>query len=467
LNPSILILGAGVTGLGAAWRLHELGYRDWLVLEAGGHPGGLAASYVDARGFTWDVGGHVLFSHYPYFDAVMDALLGEEGWAPRRRESWIWMRERFIPYPLQHNLRHLPKEDLLECLAGLVRARLAPGAPPEDFRQWMLARFGEGIARVFLLPYNRKVWAHPPEELSCSWTGDRVAEVDLERVLRHVILERDDPGWGPNQTFRYPLRGGTGAIWTACAGRLPAPAIEFGREVVTVDSEARRVRTRCGREYEYGYLISTLPLPVLCEAAGIENLRALAVRSLPCVATHVVGVGLEGAPPAALAARNWIYFPEDNCPFYRVTVFSNYSPYLVPDASRYWSLLCEVSESPHRPVDPSRVVEDTVAGLRATRLIDDAGPVVSTWHYRAGFGYPVPGCERDAALDRILPALEARGIWSRGRFGAWKYEVSNQDHSFMQGVEAVNRILLGTPEVTIASPDRVNAPAQRDSSSRS
>jgi hypothetical protein len=194
----------------------------------------------------------------------------------------------------------------------------------------------------------------------------------------------------------------------------------------------------------------------LCAAAGMEDLRALAAGSLPCVATHVVGVGLEGAPPAALASRNWIYFPEDNCPFYRVTVFSNYSPYLVPDASRNWSLLCEVSESPHKPVDAARVVEDTLAGLRATGLAADAGKVVSTWHYRAGYGYPAPGRERDAALGRILPALEARGIRSRGRFGAWKYEVSNQDHSFMQGVEAVDRILHGTPEVTVASPDRVN-----------
>ncbi|MCX6624265.1 MAG: amine oxidase, partial [Acidobacteria bacterium] len=189
-------------------------------------------------------------------------------------------------------------------------------------------------------------------------------------------------------------------------------------------------------------------------AAGLDDLRALSLRSLPFVTTHVVGVGLEGALPAALASRNWIYFPEANCPFYRVTVFSNYSPYLVPDPSRNWSLLCEVSESPHRPVDASRVVEDTVAGLLATGMIADAGQVVSKWHYRAGFGYPVPGLDRDAALDRILPALEAHGILSRGRFGAWKYEVSNQDHSFMQGVEAVDRILFGTPEITLASPDR-------------
>jgi hypothetical protein len=40
-------------------------------------------------------------------------------------------------------------------------------------------------------------------------------------------------------------------------------------------------------------------------------------------------------------------------------------------------------------------------------------------------------------------------VYSRGRFGAWKYEVGNMDHSFMQGVEVVERIFTGKTEITI------------------
>jgi hypothetical protein len=70
--------------------------------------------------------------------------------------------------------------------------------------------------------------------------------------------------------------------------------------------------------------------------------------------------------------------------------------------------------------------------------------------------YPTPGLERDAALAEIVPFFEAKGVYSRGRFGLWKYEVSNQDHSFMQGVEAVERIVNGQEEMTAVNANWVS-----------
>ena len=75
-EPRIIIIGAGPTGLSAAWRLEELGHHGWTLYEQASGAGGLATSVVDAQGFTWDLGGHVLFSHYRYFDALMERALG-------------------------------------------------------------------------------------------------------------------------------------------------------------------------------------------------------------------------------------------------------------------------------------------------------------------------------------------------------------------------------------------------------
>ncbi len=178
----IIIMGAGPTGLGAAWRLQELGHMNWKLLEAGNEAGGLAASFVDANGFTWDIGGHVQFSHYDYFDRAMDEFLGREGWLNHQRESWIWIRGRFVPYPLQYNIHRLPKEDFDKCMTGLASLVEGHNLKAANFREWIFKTFGPGLAELFMLPYNFKVWAYPPEQMNSLWMGERVAVVDLNRV---------------------------------------------------------------------------------------------------------------------------------------------------------------------------------------------------------------------------------------------------------------------------------------------
>lgn len=154
----VLILGAGPTGLGAAYRLQELGHRDFFILEARDSPGGLAASYVDDQGFTWDLGGHVQFSHYGYYDDLLDKALDQD-WLHHERESWVWIRGRFVPYPFQNNLRYLDETDQRWCVAMLERAakRTDGGGNAPDFKEWIARTFGQGIAHLFLYPYNRKV----------------------------------------------------------------------------------------------------------------------------------------------------------------------------------------------------------------------------------------------------------------------------------------------------------------------
>jgi len=164
--------------------------------------------------------------------------------------------------------------------------------------------------------------------------------------------------------------------------------------------------------------------------------------------THVIGIGIEGPVPKELETKCWMYFPESISPFYRATVFSNYSPNNVPRPGQQWSLMCEVSESPDKPVNAQTIIDETVSGLRACRMIDENYSIISRWHKRLEYGYPTPWYGRDALLDPVNTELTALDIYSRGRFGTWKYEVSNQDHSVMQGVEAIDHILQGKAERT-------------------
>jgi UDP-galactopyranose mutase len=54
--------------------------------------------------------------------------------------------------------------------------------------------------------------------------------------------------------------------------------------------------------------------------------------------------------------------------------------------------------------------------------------------------------KRDDALAKIQPWLMANDIYSRGRFGSWKYEIGNMDHAVKMGIDAARLLVNDTPE---------------------
>jgi len=474
-QPRIVIIGAGPAGLGAGYRLKELGYTNFVLYERHPYIGGLAHSFTDPQGFTWDIGGHVMFSHYTYYDRCFETLMGDE-FTLNNRESWVRMFNRWVPYPFQNNVRYLPPEACYECLSGLIKAQSGKGrftspAQTANFGEFIDAVFGDGIAKHFMRPYNFKVWAYPPEQMNKHWIGERVAVIDTERALRNVILGKDDFGWGPNNQFKFPLKGGTGEFYrrfgpplglTPEGAETPEGHIRLNKTVRSIDAHRKVVTFTDGESAEYDILISTIPLDVLVT----QTLRGEvpgAVRDAAGELLHssgyMVGLGLRSRAPGGgtPSTMSWMYFPEENCPFYRVTYLSNYSPFMTPDKDNYYSLLCEVSESPAKPTrgnnnrTPEAVIEDVIQGLENAGMLEpgERENIVSRWCYYADYSYPTPSVERDRILSVVIPWLESHGIYSRGRFGMWKYEVANTDHTLMQGVELVNRLLKGEPETTI------------------
>jgi protoporphyrinogen oxidase len=446
----IVIIGAGPTGLGAAYRLKELGYDNFQMYERSPHIGGLASSFTDSAGFTWDIGGHVMFSHYKHYDDVFDKLMGKD-YQLNMRECWVRMFDTWVPYPFQNNIRYLPKEVTCECLTGLIEAQTKRDyKAAKNFKEFMDAVFGDGIVKHFMKPYNFKVWAHPAELMNKEWIGERVAVLDVNRAIKNVVMGTDDFGWGPNNQFKFPLYGGTGEFYRRFGEPLEGH-VQLNKAVDFINLVKKEVRFKDGQIVQYDDLITAMPLDKLCnDMLNGEVPRQIkkATASLRHSGGYMVGIGIKQPCPST---KSWMYFPEDNCPFYRVTYLSNYSPFMTPDKDCYYSLLCETSYSQFKEVDGKRIVDDTIRGLINAGLLkeEDQKDIVDTWVYHADYSYPTPSVERDSILAQAIPFLEQHNIYSRGRFGMWKYEVSNTDHTLMQGVELVNRLLLGEPEQTI------------------
>ncbi|MFF7321159.1 NAD(P)-binding protein [Streptomyces albogriseolus] len=95
-SERVVILGAGPCGLACTDELKRLGH---LLLEAAPVPGGLGSSVVDPAGFTWDLGGHVVFSHFGEFDRLLADLFTAGELLHHDRSSYIRFRDRWCPTP--------------------------------------------------------------------------------------------------------------------------------------------------------------------------------------------------------------------------------------------------------------------------------------------------------------------------------------------------------------------------------
>jgi len=198
--------------------------------------------------------------------------------------------------------------------------------------------------------------------------------------------------------------------------------------------------------FDAGPGTETLPLELLVASlAECPGPVRAAARDLVHNGVVIVGVGYE---TPVHDDRSWLYFPGDDAPFYRVTNFAKYSPANVPggDTGRYCSYMTETSYSDHRPVSRAGLEERVEAGLRATALVDGRPRVASVHVIDVPYAYPVPTPRRDAALGVIQPWLMERGIYSRGRFGSWKYEIGNMDHAVKMGVDVARRVVRHEPE---------------------
>jgi protoporphyrinogen oxidase len=238
-------------------------------------------------------------------------------------------------------------------------------------------------------------------------------------------------------------------LYDRIAAALPK-AVHLEKEVVAIDLAAKVVTFGDASRTTYDHLVTTMPLKELvrciddCPPAVWD-----AVTRLHHTEGLFVGIGVADECPST---KCWMYFPESNCPFYRVTYLSNYSTRVTPGPGHF-SLLAEVSSSAYKKENAHDVVDRTIRGMVAAKLLTEdqaESKIVSRQLLSVPYSYPVPTLERDDALSVIQPWLMAHDVYSRGRFGAWRYEIGNTDHSVMMGVEVAEFLTAGKPEITWA-----------------
>lgn len=146
--------------------------------------------------------------------------------------------------------------------------------------------------------------------MASDWLGERVAAPNVKLIAKNIILNKTAGNWGPNATFRFPARDGTGGIWIAVANTLPKEKMRFGKQgsVTKVDADNKTVTLGDGTKVGYKKLISTMNVDQLVEKMGDNELVNIS-KGLYFSSTHVIGVGLRGGRPDRIGDKCWVSFP--------------------------------------------------------------------------------------------------------------------------------------------------------------
>ena len=478
-----IVLGAGPTGLSAAYHLGE----GSLLLERGDSVGGWCRSIVDNE-FTFDHAGHIMFSNDPYVHELYDKLLGDNvHW--QNREAWIYSHGVYTRYPFQQALYGLPSDVLKECIVGAIEARFGPlrenassgaskvttsnvtaaarcdggkaesitdccadgiaesTAPlvpfdklarqvrsePQNFEEFIYRVWGAGVAKHFAVPYNRKLWTVPLSEMETSWLGGRVPLPDLEEMIEGALRPSQKP-IGPNARFGYPLRGGFQALMDGFVPMLQGD-LELNSRVVEVNPSKHQLMLADGRRFGYEQLISTAPLPELVRMAGQEAPASVreAANRLRHVSVRCVNLGVSRTN---ITDKHWIYYPEDTV-FHRIFVQGNASPHC--NAPGGFGLTCEITYAPSKPLPCTgdELIDLCIRDCIRVGLLREDDRILARNEVDMPYAYVVYDHAR-AQNFRIVDEWCARhDILLAGRYSEWQYY--NSDHAFIAGRNVAQR----------------------------
>jgi oxygen-dependent protoporphyrinogen oxidase len=275
-TPAVAILGAGITGLTAAWYLQRAGCQP-VVFEKSGRAGGVIGARSE-DGWLHELGPNSLLEGAP----AMEAFIKDVGLADRRLFAAPAAKQRYIvrggrPVAMPTSPRGFVTTGLFSWRAklGLLgepwRAR-GPADREESVADFVLRRLGREFLDYAINPFVGGVYAGDPALLSVPQAFPKLHALEQEHgsLIRGAIRRRNASGGPAGRMFSFPL--GLAELPLAAARSL-GPAVQLNHTViavqrtadgtwqVTVEADGRR------RTESFAAVVCALPADALAAVA--------------------------------------------------------------------------------------------------------------------------------------------------------------------------------------------------------
>jgi len=454
----IVVLGGGLAGLSAAWKLAEAGVPV-RVIEKEAIPGGMCAT-IQKDGYRFDYGGHRFITKRKDVLEEIQKLMGPE-FRPGYRitQYLLWGKRLNYPLELGDLVRKVSPWVSASCLLDYawtsVKAKFVE-LPEDNFEAWVTKRFGRRLYDIFFGQYTAKIWGLPPSRISKDWAAQRISIVSLGDAVRQLIFKpKEDPrtytrtyyycdlGIGriaERMTERIEATGGTVSLSTEVTGL----ELRNGRiESVIVSADGSEQRVPCDM------VISTIPITDAVRmmdpappAEALDSARKLRYRAVAFVFMTL--------DQEKVSDNDALYVPEPKYVFFRIEQYKFWSTKMVPSPDKT-SLCLEVScfkgdELWQMPDE--RLFRQCVDGLKEAGLLQDERVITDYFVRRLDYVYPVFEIGYQEHAERLRQYVDSiPNLISYGRQGYYQY--IHMHHVIAKGLQAANHILTGSDRAEI------------------
>jgi len=414
MKSKVIILGAGIAGIGAAYKLKG----DCVVYEAMENIGGHCSNFV-VDGFRFDYAVHLSFTKNKFVRSIFDQVEYYTHFPLAKNYSdGYWTK-----HPMQNNLFPLPIQEKIDVIIGFVNRDITDN--PTNYSEWLKSKYGNYFSIKYPERYTKKYWGYDASYLTTNWIENRMYTPALQEMLYGAFTEKT-PNTYYTKEMRYPKKGGYLSFFNHLCGNID---IRTNHRAERIDIEKKSVKFSNGENVEYDRLVSSIPLPDL--VGMLENVPEdirQATSKLEATSLVLVSVGFKGLIDIPSL---WFYIYDEDISFARAYSPSKKSPDNVPNGKSSLQFEFYRLRRGELTIEEVHYYENQAVGalekLNIAKRYDIEVMDVRTTAYANVIFKPLMEKNRKVVRDY----LERIGIETIGRYGEWEYFWSDQ--SFLSG----------------------------------
>ena len=419
----IAILGGGIAGISAGYHL-GLKNINHIVFEKNEKWGGLCDNFTVENRFHFDYFIHLSFTDSIY---VQKLFSQSSDYIIHNPVSSNYFKGHWLRHPAQNNLAPLSTELKTEIILDFIKKPSISN--PENYKEWLVAQFGEYFAEHFPSTYTQKYWTIPAEKMTIDWLGNRFSLPPLEKLLKGAFEEQKENFYYA-QEMRYPRKGNYKSFLNLMASKTN---IQTQKDAILIDLKTKRIDFADSSNVHYDRLITSLPLPELIpRIKDVPKNILLASEKLLCTSGQLVSLGFNRPD---IPKNIWFYIYDEDILPARAYSPSIKSPNNVPNNASSLQFETFYSRFSPKKLSGGSLIEHVVEKGERMKLWTANDIQVSDYR-EIKYANVVFDFERKKNVTIIHEYLKSKGIHFIGRFGEWDYLWSDQ--SLLSGKNAID-----------------------------